>query len=145
MKKLLLSTLIGTALFANIANAQTYFECTDILGSQFRLTDSEKSNDFLTYQAMYHNGESEQFDLPKSNINFIADNLQDDKSKNHYFQSAQFKSDKAHHEMYYHKFADGKEYAYVTAILFGEEDIDDKGFYHCNMTKPVIHSLDKLK
>lgn len=60
-------------------------------------------------------------------------------------QYAQFKSDKAHHEMHYMKLANGTEYAYVSAILFGEESIDDKGYYHCNMAKPVIHSLDKLK
>lgn len=76
MNKLIIFALISTTLLGNMEFSQTYFECSDVFpnSSQIRLKDSEKDKELLTYQVIYHNGESEQFDLAKNAIIVGMDN-----------------------------------------------------------------------
>lgn len=134
MKNLILSVLISTALFANIANAETYFECTDTDNNHISLKDN---GDLVRYHFKNSDGET-YFDMQKDSIVAQAGSFGNNEG-----QDATFYGDNASYYLFYTKFANGKKIAYMQTTLT-DENGDTDHFHRCDVNKPMTHALDKL-
>lgn len=131
MKKLILTALISTALFSNIVNAETYFECTDIDNNHISLKDN---GDLIRYQFKNNDAET-YFDMTKNSITAKTDyfdNIQE--------QYAEFFGDNVHYYFAHRKFANGKEDIYLE-ITMNDEFGDIKEIRQCDQELPILNSL----
>lgn len=130
MKKLMLSAILGATLLSNNALAQTYFSCTDVDNNQIVLKDN---GDSILYHFFNEDGEI-QLDMAKNTIKT------QNSDGNH---TAKFNADDVNYQILYNKNANGQANAQLK-MDWNDETGENTHSYHCDSTKPIVQSLDKL-